>query len=112
MVPTQAAAIACRYWKGEKLTNCVFGSFEQAPWADQDGKVPMPKIAMTYSPATDSYQSAAGLTLARETDTWTPNGNPMNGRWALRDHLGNLVDFGRYRNDLAERNDLRLLGSE
>lgn len=29
----------------------------------------MPKIAMTYAPATDSYQSAVGLTLARETDS-------------------------------------------
>lgn len=72
----------------------------------------MPKTVMTYEPASERYQSADGCTLARESDSLTPNGNPMNGRWAFRDQGGNLVDFDRYRNDLAERNDLKLVGSE
>lgn len=37
----------------------------------------------------------------------TPNGNPMNNRWVLREN-GALIDFDRYRNDIAERNNLRL----
>ena len=37
----------------------------------------------------------------------TPNGNAMNGRWALRDDRDQLVDFDKYRNDLAERNNIQ-----
>lgn len=72
----------------------------------------MPKISMTYARPIESYISAEGVTVAREEGTLTPNGNPMNGRWALRDQNGNLVDFDRCRNDLAERNSLNLVGCE
>lgn len=54
----------------------------------------------------------AHLVVAREQDTVTPNGNRMNGRWALRDSAGNLLDFDHYRHDLAERNELKLIGFE
>jgi hypothetical protein len=37
----------------------------------------------------------------------TPNGNPMNNRWVLRDMLTNqLIDFDKYRYDLFERNEI------
>lgn len=45
--------------------------------------------------------------LQRETDTLTPNGNKMGGRWVLRiDHK--MVDFDQYRNDIADRYRLEL----
>lgn len=59
----------------------------------------------------DGYASEDGtLTMKREYDTRTPNGNPMAGRWVLR-RDGHLLDFDRYRHDLAEGNDLDLKGS-
>jgi len=39
----------------------------------------------------------------------TPNGNPLGGRWVLRDEKGNWIDFDQYSNDLAERNDCVLV---
>lgn len=65
-----------------------------------------------YNAERDSYSSAGGLSVAREHDTLTPNGNPMSGRWVLRDAAGTLLDFNRYRNDLAEHNGLKLVGGE
>lgn len=41
--------------------------------------------------------------MAREYGM-TDNGNELNGRWVLRDAAGTIVDFDRYRSDLAERN--------
>ena len=46
-------------------------------------------------------------TMTREYGN-TPNGNPINGRWVLRDHRGWWVDFDKYSSDLAERNNLNL----
>lgn len=65
-----------------------------------------------YNAERDSYASVEGLSVAREHDTLTPNGNPMSGRWVLRDAAGTLLDFNRYRNDLAEHNGLKLVGCE
>lgn len=56
----------------------------------------------------DLYESASGLLLQREYDGFTPNGNPMNGRWVLRGARGAIIDFGPSRNDIAERNNIRL----
>jgi hypothetical protein len=41
------------------------------------------------------------FTLARENGE-TPNGNPLNGRWVLRDANGTMLGFEQYRNDLME----------
>ncbi|MYM92657.1 hypothetical protein [Duganella vulcania] len=38
----------------------------------------------------------------------TPHGNPMAGRWVLRDAADVMLDFDRYANDLAERHALKL----
>lgn len=70
----------------------------------------MANIVLRYDDKRKSYASPVGLSVAREHDSLTPNGNPMAGRWVLRDGAGALVDFDQYRNDLAERNDLRLIG--
>lgn len=70
----------------------------------------MPVATLAYHSPTDSYRSSCGYSMARESDTLTPNGNRMNGRWVLRDPEGGLVDFCRYRNDLAENNDMKLVG--
>lgn len=48
--------------------------------------------------------------LAREYGK-TPNDNDMNGRWVLRTKNGELVDFDFNRNDIAERNNIKLEGN-
>lgn len=62
---------------------------------------------LNYDKAADRY-TGAGLTLAREKDSSTPNGNRMSGRWALRDAQGALLDFDSNRSDLAERQGIKL----
>lgn len=62
---------------------------------------------LNYDKAADRY-TGAGLTLAREKDSTTPNGNRMSGRWALRDAQGTLLDFDSNRSDLAERQGIKL----
>ena len=52
------------------------------------------------------YESSCGMTLQREFDSLTPNGSKMDGRWVLRDNMDILVDWGQYRNDIAEHNNL------
>lgn len=52
------------------------------------------------------YQSANGFTARIEFGN-TPNGNPVSGRWVLRDVNGTWVDFDQYRHNLFERNGLR-----
>lgn len=41
----------------------------------------------------------------------TPNGNHMNGKWVLRKN-GEIIDYDKYRNDVAERNNLILENNE
>ena len=55
----------------------------------------------------DKYISKCGHELKREYGK-TPNGNDLNGRWVFRNSYGDFIDFDKYRNDLAERNNLYL----
>lgn len=57
----------------------------------------------------DNYVSMCDLTMQREYGL-TPNGNSLGGQWVLRKE-GEFVDFDRYRNDLAERNNITIAGS-
>lgn len=52
-------------------------------------------------------RTESGFEMKREHGTASPNGNPINGRWVLRDPAGNFVDFDQYRHDLIERNGFR-----
>lgn len=52
------------------------------------------------------YRAECGFTARREQGD-TPNGNPVGGRWVLRDARDALVDFDQYRHDLFERNELK-----
>jgi len=54
------------------------------------------------------YRSIEGHELKREEGN-TPNGNEFGGRWVYRDIGGQLVDFDQYRNDIVERNNLKLV---
>jgi len=54
----------------------------------------------------DQHRCSGGFTAKRECGL-TPNGNPMAGRWVLRDAAGSFVDFDQYRTDLFERNQLK-----
>ena len=53
----------------------------------------------------DKYATEDGWMMRREHGE-TPNGNPIAGRWVLRDQRGEWVDFDQYRSDLAERNGM------
>lgn len=68
------------------------------------------KIALFETRDDERYESRDGvMVIAREYGE-TPNGNPLNGRWVLRRN-GEFVDFDKYRNDLAEHNNLELHGT-
>jgi hypothetical protein len=69
------------------------------------------KIAMVLSGEV-YIDPSCGWTMKREYETHTPNGNKMNGRWVLRDENDAIVDFDTYSNDIADRNNLALLGKE
>jgi hypothetical protein len=69
------------------------------------------RTVMTWSRDTKAYLSGTGMKLSREYGL-TPNGNPLGGHWVLRDTDGNMVAFDQYRNDLAERHKLKLVGYE
>lgn len=58
----------------------------------------------------EEYRSKCGVVLKREYGK-TPNGNLMNGRWVLRNPTGDMLGFDKYRHDLAEVHNLRLLNS-
>lgn len=47
------------------------------------------------------------FSLQREWDSEI-DGIKMSGKWCLRNKYGIIIDFDRYVNDLAERNDLDL----
>jgi hypothetical protein len=65
---------------------------------------------MTWLEKAKQFQSEDGKVLKREEGT-TPNGNPLGGRWVLRDAGGVMVDFDQYRHDLSERYHLALQGT-
>lgn len=46
--------------------------------------------------------------IKREFYSLTPNGNKMNGRWVYRDNQKRLIDFNFNRNDLFERNNIKI----
>jgi hypothetical protein len=54
------------------------------------------------------YVGPDGWMFGREWVQKSPNGNPFNGVWVLRDGAGNYVDHDQYRNDLAERNGFKM----
>lgn len=56
----------------------------------------------------ENFSFSNGFTMKREKDTLTPNGIKMNLRWVLRNAQGEMVDFGQYRYDIAERNNIDL----
>jgi hypothetical protein len=58
----------------------------------------------------EEYLSEDGWSMKRENGT-TPNGNPMGGRWVLRDAEGSLIDFDQYRYDLEGRCHIRLIST-
>jgi len=53
----------------------------------------------------DKYATEDGWLMRREHGE-TPNGNPIAGRWVLRNERGEWVDVDQYRSDLAERNSM------
>lgn len=55
-----------------------------------------------------TYSISNGGTIKREYETLTPNGNKLGGRWVYRNANGDLVDFDKYINDLAERQIINL----
>lgn len=57
----------------------------------------------------DAYQSRDGQSMAREYG-FTPNGNPIAGRWVLRGQDGIWIDFDANRLDLMERNGHKHVG--
>lgn len=57
----------------------------------------------------ESYEGTV-YTLQREHTGETPNGNPLSGHWVLRNKVGDFLDVDAYRNDIAERHNLELVG--
>lgn len=55
-----------------------------------------------------SYRSDNGATMKREDYVSPKSGNSYTGVWVLRNPENEVVDFDRYRLDLAERNCLKL----
>lgn len=53
------------------------------------------------------YKFANGFKIRREEGK-TPNGNPINGRWVLRDQKDKFIDVDQYRHDLASRHKINL----
>lgn len=53
------------------------------------------------------YEFPDGSVMQREHGP-TPNGNTFDGSWVYRDKAGALLDFNRYRHDLAARFNLNL----
>lgn len=63
-------------------------------------------IYVIYNEDTDTYTCDEYI-INRDWHGLTPQGNPMGGRWVLKDLDGKYLDHDRYRNDLFERNSLR-----
>jgi hypothetical protein len=53
---------------------------------------------------TEWYSAADGRTIRREHGL-SPNGNPLCGRWVLREADGTFVDYDQYRYDLFSMHD-------
>ena len=76
------------------------------------GKKMTEKIKMhhKFKDKEEWYESECGLVLKREYKSLSPGGNEMGGRWVLRENMDILIDWGQYRNDIAEHNNLDLIG--
>jgi hypothetical protein len=68
------------------------------------------KIVLTEV-SEDRYESDTGHTFARETGTFTPNGNPVAGRWVYRSPSGTFLDVDQYRYDLEARQNVKLVNT-
>lgn len=61
-----------------------------------------------YANGNEEYVSHdAFIVMLRCKNIRTSNGNSLDGRWGLF-HNGTLCDWDQYRNDLVERNKLKL----
>ena len=58
------------------------------------------------------YALPDGRLISRATEGISPNGNPLTGLWVLRGADGTLIDYDRYRHDLAERHNIELYQEE
>jgi hypothetical protein len=67
----------------------------------------MAKTTMSWDQTTKQYSSESGMVIKREQGL-TANGNPIGGRWVLRDIQGDMVEVEQYINDLVERHNLTL----
>lgn len=67
-------------------------------------KLVMAPLGRTAGALDEVFEAPDGTQMLRESNTQTPNGNPIAGRWVLRDLTGTMLDFDRYRHDLLERN--------
>lgn len=63
-----------------------------------------PRIMVEVEP--DRFKAGCGYSAQRESGL-TPNGNPIAGRWLLRDQNGSFLDVDQFRHDLFERNQLK-----
>ncbi|WP_230960335.1 hypothetical protein [Burkholderia territorii] len=66
------------------------------------------KRVMVEEQPDERYIAEDGHELKRSRGT-TANGCPIDGRWALYDPSGALMDVDQYRHDLAERCGLDLV---
>ena len=57
----------------------------------------------------NKYESYDGRTLSREFGQ-TPDGQDLDGQWVLRESNGTYIDHSVYRNDIAEKHELILIG--
>lgn len=65
-------------------------------------------MIILYAQGADQYVSFDSFIVMRRCkNIQTPGGNKLDGRWGLF-HNGTLCDWGQNRNDLAERNELKL----
>jgi hypothetical protein len=69
-------------------------------------KIPMIMLGDVYASPTNRW------IMKREYHSRTPNNNQMGGRWVLRDENDVMIDFDQYRHDLADRQNLELIGTE
>jgi hypothetical protein len=63
---------------------------------------------LAISKKNGTYYFTNGYLMKRESESKTPNGCRMAGRWVLRNGCGKLIDFDLYINDIAERQNLEL----
>lgn len=56
------------------------------------------------------YESNCGLTLKREHGELAPGGLYVKGQWVLRDNMDIVMDWGSFRDEIEDKNNLDLLG--